>query len=225
MKETYREKISAYLQRPDLDRRERHLCWIAAFLSMNDIPLLREAVLAGLEDGVSPRDIREAILQSYLFVGYPKVINGFFLLEELCGERGLTYPHDSEGIEDYDLWAEWENRGERLCRAVYGDMYERLQDRIRDLHPLLARWMIVEGYGKVLSRDDLPGGTREMLVIAILASQGVWRQLHSHLVGGLNLGVMPGQLIEVIRQLSPFLPEVQIRMALNLCSGVINSGD
>jgi alkylhydroperoxidase/carboxymuconolactone decarboxylase family protein YurZ len=225
MKDSYREKISEYLERPDLDSQARHLCWIAALLSLNDGTLLREAVVSGLEDSVPPRDIREAILQSYLFVGYPKVINGFFLLEELCKEQGLDYPRDTGAIEDYCLWEKWENRGELLCRKVYGDMYDRLQKRIWDLHPLLARWMIVEGYGKVLSRDALSGGMREMLVIAILTSQGVWRQLHSHLLGGLHLGVSPEKLREVIDQLSPFLPEMQVKRALNLYSGVINSGD
>jgi len=225
MKDSYREKISEYLDRPDLGRPERHLCWIVALLSLNDGALLREAIVYGLEEGVHPRDIREAILQSYLFVGYPKVINGFFLLEELCKEQNLDYPQDKVASEDYDLWETWEKRGEFLCRKVYGDMYDRLQEKIMDLHPLLARWMIVEGYGKVLSREDLTGAIREMLVIAILTSQGVWRQLHSHLLGGLNLGVSPVELREVIYQLSPILPEIQIRRALNLYSGVINPGE
>ncbi len=213
---SYRFKISRYIERPGLDRRARHLCWISSLVATGDESNLRQAIIMGVRDDVSLRMIREAILQSYLFVGYPRVINSLFLLKGLCAELDLDYPSETGSIEDYPDWGKWESRGEDLCRRVYGHSYENLQDRIVSLHPLVARWMIVEGYGKVLSRDGLSPELREMLVVSVLASQGVWRQLRSHLKGGLNLGVSATELREAISQLSPFLPADQVEYALKL---------
>ena len=49
--------------------------------------------------------------------------------------------------------------------------------------------MIVEGYGKALSRPGLDLGRRELCIVAACAASGQDRQLHSHLHGALNAGV------------------------------------
>jgi 4-carboxymuconolactone decarboxylase len=48
--------------------------------------------------------------------------------------------------------------------------------------------MIVEGYGKVLSRPGLDLARRELCIVAACAAAGQDRQLHSHLHGALNAG-------------------------------------
>ena len=83
----------------------------------------------------------------------------------------------------------WRADGIATCSAVYGGMYDRLRENIRALHPLLDEWMIVEGYGKVLSRPALDLGRRELCIVAACAAARQDRQLHSHLHGALNVGV------------------------------------
>ena len=51
--------------------------------------------------------------------------------------------------------------------------------------------MIVEGYGKVLSRPALDLPRRELCIVAACAASKQDRQLHSHLHGALNVGVEP----------------------------------
>jgi 4-carboxymuconolactone decarboxylase len=48
--------------------------------------------------------------------------------------------------------------------------------------------MIVEGYGKVLSRPQLELRIRELCIVAACAAAGQDRQLHSHLHGALHAG-------------------------------------
>jgi 4-carboxymuconolactone decarboxylase len=216
----YHDRISGYLDRPGLDRTARHLCWIVQFVTAGDLETLGCAIASGLRDGVSADSIREAILQTYLFAGYPKAINGLVLLRELCAKHGRTYAADSVPEEGYASWNGWERRGEELCRRIYGRGYERLQERIDGLSPPLARWMVVEGYGKVLSRGELAPGLREMLVVSSLVSQGTWRQLRSHLLGAVNLGLSPAELKEIIGQSSPFLPPGQVEEALRVFDGL-----
>jgi 4-carboxymuconolactone decarboxylase len=97
--------------------------------------------------------------------------------------------------------AEWTAKGRETCQAVYGRMYDKLRHNIDGLHPALDSWMIVEGYGKVLSRPGLDLPRRELCIVAACVASGQERQLHSHLHGALNVGVAPGAVREALDSL------------------------
>ena len=130
---------------------------------------------------VPPLAIEEALLQSYLFLGFPAALTA------LTEWRDLTGTHPTEETDSVDL-SEWERRGERVCRTVYGRAYDKLRGNVRRVHPAMDDWMIAEGYGKVLARGGLDLGTRELCIVAILAATGWEPQLHSHLRGALHAG-------------------------------------
>ena len=96
-------------------------------------------------------------------------------------------------------------RAGRIPAIVYGDNYEKLRQNIRELHPALDEWMIVDGYGKVLSRAGLDLRTRELCVVAACAVAGQQRQLHSHLHGALNAGSSAGEIGAVLDALGDLI--------------------
>lgn len=124
-------------------------------------------------------EVEEAILQSYLFLGYPVALNAFALWREVSGRPAPPPAADAHA---------WEARGRDVCRTVYGGQYEGLRENIRRLHPDMERWMVVEGYGKVLGRPGLALDVRELCIVALLAVLDAPRQLYSHLRGALNAG-------------------------------------
>jgi 4-carboxymuconolactone decarboxylase len=130
--------------------------------------------------------VEEALVQSYLFLGYPAALNGLALWRELSGRAapGLT-PGD---------WEEWRRRGAEVCRVVYGRAYEGLRENVRALHPDMEQWMVVEGYGKVLGRPGLDLVQRELCIVALLAVQDAPRQLYSHLRGALHAGATEAEI-------------------------------
>jgi 4-carboxymuconolactone decarboxylase len=166
-----------------------------AALSGSIVELIRvAAAIAGLDEQslrqvmetaaprTDPALMEEVILQSYLFAGFPRALNAARIWRSLVGPPSASAAAESGGV------TEWRARGEKTCRVVYGGAYERLRENIRELHPLLDEWMIVDGYGKVLSRPGLDLQTRELCIIAACAASGQQRQLHSHLRGALNAG-------------------------------------
>ena len=138
--------------------------------------------------------VEEVILQSYLFLGYPAALNAFAQWRDLSGRPAAATTDSS------DSWAE---RGEVVCRAVYGGQYEGLRANIGALHGDMERWMVVEGYGKVLGRPGLPLVMRELCIAALLTVQDVPRQLYSHLRGALNVGASPDQVEETLAEALP----------------------
>jgi len=143
-----------------------------------------------LDNGVSAEALREVILTAYLFDGYPAALEGFRLLASILGKPKLTtiprYTNDEVRL--------WRERGERLCRVIYGPQFKKLTDHVLEIAPELSDSMIVEGYGKVLARDNLDVRLRELCVVAILAMKGRARQLLSHILGALRLGVSEADL-------------------------------
>lgn len=148
--------------------------------------VVEEAARAVEEGVVEARAVEEALLQSHLFLGFPAALTA---LERWRAAGPPAPARDPEGERPA---ASWRERGEEVCRRVYGDSYGKLRRNVASLHPAVERWMITEGYGKVLGRGGLDLGTRELCIVAILAVQGRVPQLHSHLRGAMRVGVAAG---------------------------------
>ncbi len=153
----------------------------------------RESVERTLREAASvaePSQVEEAILQSYLFVGYPAALAALALWREISGRKP-----DPPAPED---WEGWKQRGASVCRAVYGNQYDDLRANIRALHADMEVWMVAEGYGKVLGRPGLSLAIRELCVVAQLAVLGYSPQLYSHLRGSLNAGASRAHVEEAL---------------------------
>jgi 4-carboxymuconolactone decarboxylase len=143
-------------------------------------------------------EIEECILQSYLFLGYPTV------LQALTAWRDIT--PEAVSVEGVTTLKKWHERGEQVCATVYGGQYQRLRENVLRLHPDLEDWMLTEGYGKVLARPGLDLKTRELCIVALLSAQDSPHQLYSHLRGALNAGATPGEVDEAVMVLAGALP-------------------
>lgn len=170
----------------------RHLVRIAGAIAGADEGTVR-AVMVEAVKGSDPVAVDEIILQSYLFAGFPRALNAARTWRSVSGTAAPEIDPETKAV-DLETWRQ---RGLRTCKTVYGESYERLRRNIRSLHPALDDWMIVDGYGKVLSRPGVDLRTRELCVVAACAVAGQQRQLHSHLRGALNAGATPGEVSAV----------------------------
>lgn len=166
------------------------------------------AVMSDAIDEVDPVAVEEIILQSYLFAGFPRALNAARAWRAASGRPAPEADPDASGANPDASGADlafWRARGEETCAVVYGDHYEKLRRNIRELHPALDEWMIVDGYGKVLSRPGVDLRTRELCVVAACAVSGQQRQLHSHFHGALNAGASAGEVAAVLDALTDLI--------------------
>ena len=165
-----------------LDPRTRSLVRLAASLTGDESVQVEAMDEAAAE---APAEAEEVLLQSYLFLGYPVALNALHLWRRRTGRPA----REQEGRAAGDgIPSSWVERGQEVCRKVYGDQYDALRDVMARIHPELDRWAVVEGYGKVLGRPELDLRTRELCIAAQLAGTDASRQLHSHLRGSVNVG-------------------------------------
>ncbi len=196
---------------PALDNEMRALVRLAGAIAGSSA----SAVRAAMDDAVrAVRDdwVVEAILQSYLFAGFPRTLNAMREWRRASGRAALSEATD----ETHDDMAEWTRRGEATCRAVYGSHYEKLRQNIRALHPALDSWMISEGYGKILSRPGLDLWLRELCIVAACAVAGQERQLRSHLLGARNVGASAAQISGTLDAIADLMTEADARTAAQL---------
>lgn len=135
-------------------------------------------------------EVEEALLQSYLFLGYPAALNALGAWRRVSG---VESPARRDGS-----WRAWSERGEVVCGTVYGRAYPSLRRNIAGLSAEMDEWMVTEGYGKVLGRPGLELWRRECCIVAILAVLGTAPQLRSHLRGALRTGAHPDTVERVL---------------------------
>lgn len=191
---------------PALDEPTVTLVRLAGAVAAGSERQMRKAMQEAV--GVDPVWVEELILQSYLFAGFPRTLNA---MREWRKVSGRPAPERDDRARAELNAAQWRADGERTCEKVYDGMYERLRENILALHPALDAWMVVDGYGKVLSRPGLDLVRRELCIVAVCAVAKQDRQLQSHLHGALNVGATPGQVVGTLVALADMLGEETLR--------------
>lgn len=175
----------------ELDPPTAALVRLAAAVARGDDELVGARCREAAAAGTPAVWVDELLLQSVLMVGYPRALGAARVWRGTVGAPASSM----EDGGDVGRVPQWAARGEQLCRTIYGDNYAKLRDNVRQLHPALDAWMVVEGYGRTLGRPGLDLVRRELCVIAQVAVLGAAPQLHSHLRGALNAGAA-AQLVD-----------------------------
>lgn len=188
---------------------EQAVILAAAAAALNEPILLRATIASGFAYNTTPLSFYEALLQTYLFAGFPSALEGLSVLLSVCQERGMDFVPPRVSTFDESLFTK---RGQELCQQIYTSAYDKMRRNLHAISPDLAEWMIVEGYGKTLSRGELPARIRELSVAAVLAVLGWNTQLYSHLRGAMNVGATPVECIDILNILSFFTHHISSPM-------------
>lgn len=161
------------------------ICRASVYAVLGSFKHLRSLLASWVDTNARAQTLYEVLLQTYLFAGFPVALEALAVLHDLCTMRGLSQHSKTTGIYAVD---EYKQRGNEFCSRVYGSVFDKLMSRFNDISPEMHSWMIIEGYGKTLSRPGLDEVSRECAIVCILAALGRESQLYSHVRGAINLG-------------------------------------
>lgn len=170
---------------------------IAAVSALNDFVLLRKLFLKAKFVKIPFTKIYECLLQNYLFSGYPTALSSLKILKECYPKRRLPKSGDMNLYH-------FKKEGEINCKKVYGIKYEKLLQNISDFSLELSEWLVLEGYGKVLSRPGLSFKERELCIVAVLSALQFEDQLYSHINGAVKAKASLEEIETVINNLKLF---------------------
>jgi 4-carboxymuconolactone decarboxylase len=96
-------------------------------------------------------------------------------------------------------------RGLKKLKEVDANAGEQVIERLKDIAPDLARYVIEFPFGDVYNRPGLDLKSREIATIAALTTLGnAISQLKVHINGALNVGVSRQEIIEIIIQMAVY---------------------
>jgi len=196
------------------------LIFVASAASVNRQDELVSGIARAFKNGAEAQEVYEAMLQTYLFAGFPAALEGLSTFEKFLKENSINFT--SESHEEYNVNV-FKIRGEALCREIYTSAYEKMRTRVGKLSPELDEWMIVEGYGKTLSRGILKTVERELIIVGILAVLGWKNQLFSHIRGAINAGANEDDCRRVLKNVSTLSTQHNSELAESVFHSVLES--
>ena len=206
-----------------LSARQAAIPPIGAWLAIGDVPRLKEALVRGLEAGLTVAEIKEILVQLYAYAGFPRSLNGLAAFMEVLKDRQAHGRQDVAGAEPGPLPAP------DLMREAGTANQTKLVGRpatspIYDFAPAVDDYLKTHLFGAIFARDNLDWQSRELATLGALASPpGLESQLQSHMGISLNVGLTHEQLEETAAVLaSQVAPDVGTRARSALSRAAAN---
>ena len=169
---------------------------------------LRKLLEIAKDSKINSKKIYEALLQTYLFAGFPSALISL----KIFGEYFRT-PKIKKSAKSI---SELKQAGERTNRKIYGEKQEKLLSNVNGFSPELSEWLLIEGYGKVLSRNGLSLRERELAIVSILTSLKYEQQLFSHINGAYKLKVKLDDIKNAISVLEYLKENAKVKFGLKV---------
>jgi alkylhydroperoxidase/carboxymuconolactone decarboxylase family protein YurZ len=158
-------------------------------------------------EGEPNRAWREALLQSHLFAGIPRMVEACAVLLAEGGLGSVTADEIEDQAQASPLGQP--ERGQALFDSIYEDTGPAVVEALEKAHPEILNVTLSHAYGRILSRPGLDGATRELLAVGALAAGNQRRQLASHTRGAQRLGAKPEAILAAAELGVSGLPEAE----------------
>ena len=78
----------------EMDNKRQHIVEVATLVGKGDLLHLKPVLVTGLDDGMTVNELKEVMVHTYAYCGFPRALRGLQTLVEVLAER------KKEGIED-----------------------------------------------------------------------------------------------------------------------------
>lgn len=182
------------MAKTNLNAKQKSIATVASYAARGDQTNLKQALIEGLDAGVTVNEFKEILVQLYAYTGFPRSLNALNTLLQVTEERGSI---DEQGAlpnkkpEGNSLDYGTENQTKLVGKPVEGKLFE--------FAPAIDEYLKAHLFGDIFSRDNIDWQTRELATIAMLASlNGVESQLNSHINVGKYNGLTDEQVNEIL---------------------------
>ena len=188
----------------DLDARMRTLISIASLTAMGEVRVLRKVVADGIQSGVTPVEMREAMMQAMAYSGLPTVLAALDVLAEQLAAAAKEFPtQKSATVTDADRF----EKGLAAQKRIFGPAIDAMHKNAKaDERALTVELLTGYCFGDTYTRTGLSLKEREFLTFVVISSIGGCQpQVKAHAAGNLAMGTTRKQLIDAIVVMLPFI--------------------
>lgn len=185
-----------------LSQQQQAIIPIAAYAANGDLSKLSQSLKDGLDQGLTIAEIKEVLVQTYAYAGFPRSLNALTTFIQVLEQRKKQGIHDVEGKtnsalpKDYQaLLQGTQNQTQLVGQPVKGALFE--------FAPAIDEYLKAHLFGDIFSRDVLNWQDREIATLSMLSAlEGVESQLQSHLNIAKTQGITSHQFDEIQKILS-----------------------
>lgn len=188
-----------------LSEKDKNIINISSFTAQGKLQELKSSLNSGLDSGLTINEIKEILVHTYAYCGFPRSIRGLQTFMEVLDERKAKGINDVVGKEA-SLIDNENNKYER-GKKILGQLTQTKQpDKLSGYSafaPAIDTFLKEHLFADIFERDVLTYAQRELVTISVISAIGdAETMLQSHLGISLNAGWSPQQLKEFVTVVS-----------------------
>lgn len=199
---------------------------ISALTAKGDLDKLKTALNIGLENGLTVNEIKEALVHTYAYCGFPRSIRGlqtFMQVMEVRQARGINDKVGKEASMIDETSGKY-GRGKRILGELTQIPQPDILTGYSAFAPTIDTFLKEHLFADIFERDILSYVQRELVTISVIAAIGhAEPMLKSHLTICLKVGLTPDQLQEYIGVLKSTIGKKEARSAQKVLDEVLNT--
>lgn len=198
------EEYSAAISNPDiitvLSDRQQDIVAIASYAAIGEKDGLSRSLAKGLDDGMTVNELKELLIQSYAYCGFPRSLTALGVLKDLLVQRMADGINDPDGnialvVSDIDKYGQ----GADTLSEISGNPVDAPAPWYEDFAPGINRFLKEHLFADIFGRGVLPYSDREIATVSMLtALGGVEPMAKGHIGICRHLGVTTAQLIALL---------------------------
>lgn len=209
-----------------LSSRDKSTIAIAVLTAKGDLVQLKSKLIDGLEAGLTINEIKEIVVHTYAYCGFPRSIRGLQTFMEVLEERKSKGIIDQLGNEATKVINEEDkyNRGKSILQKLTNATIPNTLSGYAAFAPIIDIFLKEHLFADIFERDVLSFIQREWVTISVISTIGEAEpMLKSHLLICLNLGVVPEQLKEFTEIIKPIIGKRKTKSAKHVLKEVLKS--
>lgn len=209
-----------------LSPEQQSIIAISALTAKGDLPALKTELNVGLDAGLTINQIKEAIVHTYAYCGFPRSIRGLQTFMEVLDERKAKGINDIVGVEASQITDDRDKfeRGKEILGKLTGVPQDGLKAGYAEFAPIIEVFLKEHLFADIFERDVLSYAERELVTISVISAIGnAESMLRSHLKICLNVDLTPDQLHQFIGIIKKTIGEEEAKAAEQVLNDVLSA--
>lgn len=189
----------------NLNAKDKCIITISSYTAQGKLPELKWELNEGLEAGLTINEIKEILIHTYAYCGFPRSIRGLQAFMEVIEERKVKGIIDKTGTASSAISSEESKykRGKEILGELTGTPQADILSGYSAFAPTIDIFLKEHLFADIFERDVLSYAQRELITISVIVAIGdADPMLQGHLGISLNVGWSAEQLQEFIKVIS-----------------------
>lgn len=209
-----------------LSAKEKSIITIASQTAKGDLVELKSALKTGLEAGLTVNEVKEVLVHTYAYCGFPRSIRGLQTCMEVLNERKAKGIIETIGNEASTIKVDGNKyeRGKTILEQLTKTPQSNTLSGYSAFAPIIDTFLKEHLFADIFERDVLTYAQRELVTISVISTIGdAEPMLKGHLSIALNTGISPEQLKEFITVIKPIIGNKKAKAAKEVVNEVLKS--